>query len=228
MQCSSCGFTNPDTAVVCGGCRRSLASAAAASAGNPQSQWTYGMGAPFPPPGGYRPQDAYGAPSPSYPPPLSFGGYATSPARTYQRVGGWLLVFTILLTVVHPLFALASMGMDLSTMSEYGSRFPGLYAVGGLDILLSFAQLGFALLAGISLWTLRPSAVRVAKAYVLANLGFALVGSILPFLAGLPSAANEAMAAEVAQGLFRTVVFVAVWYSYLNRSERVRGTFPGQ
>jgi len=34
------------------------------------------------------------------------------------------------------------------------------------------------------------------------------------------------MLAEVAKDTFRGVIYFAVWYSYLNKSERVRATYP--
>jgi hypothetical protein len=34
------------------------------------------------------------------------------------------------------------------------------------------------------------------------------------------------MLVEMAKGLVRTLVFFGIWYSYLNKSRRVRNTFP--
>jgi hypothetical protein len=45
-------------------------------------------------------------------------------------------------------------------------------------------------------------------------------------MAGLPSAANQAMMGEVAKNTFRGVIYFAIWYSYLNKSKRVRATYP--
>jgi hypothetical protein len=44
-------------------------------------------------------------------------------------------------------------------------------------------------------------------------------------MAGLPSAANEAMIAQVVKDAFRGIIYFAIWYSYLNKSQRVRATY---
>lgn len=65
----------------------------------------------------------------------------------------------------------------------------------------------------------------MAKRYLLCLLGYFAVTAILSFLSGLPSAANGAMIAEVVKNTLRGVFYFAIWYSYLNMSERVRSTY---
>ena len=85
--------------------------------------------------------------------------------------------------------------------------------------------MAFSVYAGPGFWSIRPGAVHMAKRYLLYFAGYHSVAAILPFMAGLPSAANEAMIAQVAKDTYRGVIYFAVWYSYLNKSRRVSVTY---
>jgi hypothetical protein len=67
--------------------------------------------------------------------------------------------------------------------------------------------------------------VQTAKRYLLCFLGYQVIAAVLPFTAGLPSSANEAITAEVVKNVVRGVFYVAIWYSYLNGSKRVKATY---
>jgi Protein of unknown function (DUF2569) len=157
---------------------------------------------------------------------------ATPPALTsapaeprYKGVGGWLLLLCLGLTVFGPAMTLYSLSAGYTESSPYFDQFPGLKVVTVVDALLCFALMAFSIYAGAGLWTIRPGAVQVAKKYLLCFLGYHAVEAILPFLAGLPAAANEAMIVEVVKEALKGVLYFAIWYSYLNKSERVRSTY---
>ena len=143
----------------------------------------------------------------------------------YKGVAGWLLFFCISLTVIGPLITLGSLVGAYSDSSKYFNQFPGLLAITVIDTILSLGVMGLSIYAGIGLWRIRPGAVQMAKRYLLCFLGYHAVTAFLPFMAGLPSAANEAMIAQVAKDTFRGIIYVAIWYSYLNKSLRVRATY---
>jgi hypothetical protein len=85
--------------------------------------------------------------------------------------------------------------------------------------------IAFSIYAGVGLWSIRPGAVRTAKKYFLFYLGYAVIAAALPFMAGLPSAANEAVIGGAVKGTLGGLVSFAIWYSYLNKSERVKATY---
>jgi len=150
----------------------------------------------------------------------------TAPAESrYKGVGGWLLLFCLGLTVFSPLITLGSLAAAYGESSKYFHQFPGLLVIAVIDTFLSVGLAAFSVYAGIGLWTIRPGAVQMAKRYLLFFLGYLAIAAILPFMAGLPSAAHEAMFAEVARGTFRGVIYFAIWYSYLNKSKRVSATY---
>lgn len=143
----------------------------------------------------------------------------------YKGVGGWLLLFCLGLSVFSPLITLGSLVASYSESSQYFDRFPGLLATIVIDTFLCVGLMVFSIYAGVGLWRTRPGAVQTAKRYLLWSLAYYAVAAVLPFMAGLPSQANDAMMAEVVKETVRGVVYFAIWYSYLNKSERVKATY---
>lgn len=156
------------------------------------------------------------------PPPLS---PAAPVAPRYKGVGGWLLLFCLALTVFSPLITLGSLVASYKEYSQYFGRFPGLGVITVIDTFLSVGLMAFSIYAGLGLWRIRPGAVQTAKRYLLWCLAYLVVAAVLPFMAGLPSQANDAMMAEVVKGAARSVAYFAIWYSYLNTSKRVKATY---
>ena len=142
-----------------------------------------------------------------------------------KKVGGWLLLLCLSLAVFNPILTLGSFAVTLSESSRYFNRFPGLRDVTVIDSILSFALMAFSVYAGIGLWTLRENAVQTAKRCLLFYLGYYFIAAILPFTAGLPSSSHSAMMAQVTIGTIRGIIYVSIWYSYLNKSKRVRETY---
>jgi hypothetical protein len=154
-------------------------------------------------------------------PPLT-----AAPAESrYKGVGGWLLLFCLVLTVFSPLITLGSLAAGYGESSKYFHQFPGLLVITVIDTFLSVGLVAFSVYAGIGLWTIRPGAVQMARRYLFFFLGYLAISAILPFMAGLPSSVHEAMFAQVARDTFRGVIFFAIWYSYLNKSKRVSATY---
>jgi len=130
------------------------------------------------------------------PPPLT-----PAPAEPrYKGVGGWLLLFCLLLTVIGPLVLLVSLAAGYSESSKNFEQF--------IFTLLTLGLMGFGVYAGTGLWSIRAGAVGMAKLYLLCYLGSIAVASILN-------------AKVEVQGVLSFVV----WYSYLKKSKRVRATY---
>jgi hypothetical protein len=156
--------------------------------------------------------------------------FVTDPAGTrwppeYKGVRGWLLLLCLGLTVFSPLFRLGDLVWGYQGSSKHFDQFPGLLVIIVIDTIFSLGLMAFSVYAGIGLWSIRPGAVQMAKRYLLYFLGYHAVAAILPFMAGLPSAATKAMIMPVAQNTLEGVIYFAVWYSYLNNSKRVKATF---
>jgi hypothetical protein len=134
-------------------------------------------------------------------------------------------IFCIALTILSPLLTFGSLASLYSKTSPYFDRFPGLLVIAVIDTFLSTGLMAFSIYAGVGLWLIRPGAVQTAKKYLLCILAYYAVAAVLPFMAGLPSTANETMIAGAVTNILRGIIYVAVWYSYLNKSKRVRATY---
>jgi Protein of unknown function (DUF2569) len=143
----------------------------------------------------------------------------------YKGVGGWLLLLCLGLTVFTPLLTIPLLAMGFSESSKYFNQFPGLLVITVTDTVLCLGLMVFSIYAGTGLWSIRTGAVQMAKRYLLCFLGYKAIAAILPFMAGLPSAATKAMIGTVAMDTLRGVIYFAVWYSYLSMSKRVIATY---
>lgn len=140
----------------------------------------------------------------------------------YRKVGGWLLFFCIVLTILTPLVnLLATLGL-VTTYREVTERFPQMSIILVLEIILILGLVGFSIFAGIRLWTIHEKAVETAKLFLVVNfLGLVLI-SLLPMFGGLPA---EATGTNMGSTIMRGLIFTAIWYSYLNKSVRVAQTY---
>ena len=143
----------------------------------------------------------------------------------YKGVGGWLLLLCLGLTVFTPLLTIPLLAMGFIESSKYFNQFPGLLIITVTDTVLCLGLMVFSIYAGTGLWSIRPGAVQMAKRYLLCFLGYKAIAAILPFMAGLPSAATKAMIGTIAMDTLRGVIYFAVWYSYLSMSKRVIATY---
>ena len=148
-----------------------------------------------------------------------------STLQKYKGIGGWLLLFCLILTVFSLIGTLFSIVTTYLEVSKYFAQFPRLLTVTVIDIFLSLSFMTYSIYAGIRLWRIRPRAVHTAKQYILFSLVYVLIASLLSFMAGFPSSVNETLVIGGAKSMFKGIIFVVTWYSYLNKSQRVRATY---
>ena len=129
-----------------------------------------------------------------------------------QGVRGWLLVLVILLIVWQPV----SLGLVASTVVDaIAIRGLALALVLTLRVLVT----AFGIAAGIALAGLRPHAVGLAKASLIAS---ALVDL---FVYATPYFPNNRFPGDTPFYVAATLAYYGVWLMYLVRSRRVRRTF---
>lgn len=140
-------------------------------------------------------------------------------------IRGWLLLFCVILTIVIPLFFLANVISVYYSANSLTNRLQGMFTITVIQNILALGMTIFSIYAGISLWQIRLNAVRIAKRYLICCMLYSIVVTFLPQMVELPSGAHRIMNLELIKGILRTFVFVAIWYTYLNRSKRVKVTF---
>ena len=140
-------------------------------------------------------------------------------------VRGWLLLLCFALTIGSPLRTLYNFITSYNETVALFDLFPGLKNLFYIDGCLSAVLMILSIRAGIALWTIKEGAVKTAKNYLLIFLGYSVIAIFLPFVAGLPSEANDVMIPEVIKSTVQSLVFFGIWYSYLNTSKRVKATY---
>lgn len=151
---------------------------------------------------------------------------ATSDAEPeHKRVRGWLLLLCVSLAIINPLLAFTDAVVTFRYNGLHPAPLPGISRVVTAGVLLEVGVACFSLYAGFTLWAVMPNAVKVAKAYLLAHLSYAVITFLMPLLAGLSPQDSWIMLRLGMNGLARSFIYVAAWYAYLSRSERVKATY---
>lgn len=154
--------------------------------------------------------------------------YNNEHSDKYNGVGGWLLLLCIVLTIASPLRTLYNLVSSYNELSPAFDLFPGIQNLFYIDLILSVFITVLSIRAGIALWRIKPNAVKTAKTYFWFFLGYSVIAAFLPFTAGLPSVANEAMIPEVIKIMIQSLIYFGVWYGYLSLSKRVQATYSSQ
>jgi len=108
-----------------------------------------------------------------------------------------------------------------------------LYVFYGGETLAGFAVYAYGLFAAVQLWRIRPGAVEHAKRFLFFLFCFRAADYMmgLNWIAVMGPAQSRAvslsnfLAGKTALTLLRSAIYIAVWYAYLSRSERIRVTY---
>lgn len=156
---------------------------------------------------------------------IEINEYNNQELKINKGVGGWLLLLCFALTIGSPLRTLFILMSSYNETSQFFQQFPGLQKLLYIDGFLSVFLMALSVRAGISLWRVKPGAVKIAKNYFLIFLSYTIIALFLPTIVGLPSEFNDAMAPEVFKGALQSFFFFGIWYWYLNVSKRVKATY---
>lgn len=141
----------------------------------------------------------------------------------YVEVGGWLLVFCLILTVVYP---------TTSLYRIFSHSIPTAFAAHALSRILLLtvysvlfgAVAVFSFITGLRLWLVKPNAVDLARRYLLTYL----IANVPYFLFWILVIRPTKQVAFAEMGWYHVVgpvASVALWYTYLEHSKRVRNTY---
>lgn len=145
--------------------------------------------------------------------------------KQYKGVRGWLLLLCINLAILDPFAMLFNLFSITYLTKPHFDTLPALLNLVLIGGACSLALMVFSIYAGISLWKVLPNAVSTVKKYFFAVFFYSLFSMLLPSLVGLPEKAQADFAANTALNSLITVLYVASWFVYLNRSRRVRATY---
>lgn len=208
MFCTQCGSKNPDDARFCHKCGQSIWQAPKES---PVSAKPIGLNEISP-----------------IPIPSSSQNHVRGKRNgSLNGVGGWLLLLCISLTILSPLHGLANIMKEWNYAKPLFEFYPGLNLAVTLEVLCSIALTAYSIYAGSELWSVKLGAVKVTKNYLVTSLFYLLVSPfVFAAIADLPSAFNDEIAKEGAKNAILGILSFAIWFTYLNKSKRVRATYP--
>jgi len=131
-----------------------------------------------------------------------------------KGVGGWLMLFAVILTIIQPLYLL----FDVIANPSFYSYSSGVYDLASLLWVLGIAIWG--IVVGISIWKVKEKAIVWAKEFLIISL---VIGVVFTFLySGLYTLEEQDI---LFVELFRSLIFFGIWFSYLSVSKRVKNTF---
>lgn len=146
---------------------------------------------------------------------LSETEHITNPSSVV-KVGGWLLFFCIILTIITPIFSFSTIIYVLVKMPLLIKYAPDFALWEKIDLVMMVGIISFSIYAGISLWKKKSGAVDLAKKYLIAFFIYSLVEAVIVL---------SYTKADVGMNLLRSFVFVGIWYTYLTKSKRVKDTY---
>jgi uncharacterized membrane protein len=145
--------------------------------------------------------------------------------RELRGVKGWLLLLCMLLTIFDPSIALVNLFVISDGARASYDHHPEVFRLILIGGILGIILAVFSMYAGLSLWKRVPNAVKTARLYLIALAFFSVLVVFLPTLLGVSSDSQGAASQVNLLNALLSIVYVAVWYSYLGRSKRVRATY---
>ena len=85
----------------------------------------------------------------------------------------------------------------------------------------------FSLYAGLCLWKKVPTAVTIARKYLICLFFFSIFSLFLPNSVGVTEELYPGISAANGISVIVTAVHATIWYLYLRLSRRVRATYSG-
>jgi len=194
--CTDCGSQNPDAGAFCFNCGKALVSspveaiAMSASVAAPVIVQT--------------------SPTPSPVATIQSTACEVERIRTEHPeligVGGWLLWFCIVTTVIAPVINVASILSD-----------PSVYSV------IDMALVAYMIITGVNLWRLTGRALRLTKVLLAIQFWFGIVLFIIQIASSNTESTSGTSSSDTAG--FRMLITSIIWWFYFKKSKRVKATF---
>jgi hypothetical protein len=120
-----------------------------------------------------------------------------------KQIGGWLMFFCILLTVIIPLVVLA--------MAWSGDT--------GMEFLFNIGWAAFGALIGFMIWSVQQ------RVFLLLWIYFGMTALLIALAVFNLASAEERVPIRDSILVFRSAIYSVAWFLYFKRSARVKETF---
>jgi hypothetical protein len=135
-------------------------------------------------------------------PALNFTPAAT-PLSKQKEVGGWLMFFCILLTLVNPIYVLV-----MAWSGDYG-----------IEFLFNIVWAAFGALVGRMVWGVQQ------RVFPLLWIYFGITALRIALAVANFISAEERVPVQEFILVFRSAIYSIAWFLYFKRSDRVKETF---
>jgi hypothetical protein len=145
-----------------------------------------------------------------------------------EGIGGWLLLFCIILTLVTPaLFAYQALPGFSDEFATIAESYPAIGKAFWVETVAYAVITCYGLLIGIMLWRHHPSSKGWAKNYLRIRLGLYIFMSLILYIltSGLPGDVGNAFTGSLMTGVVMEFLFFALWFGYFSKSKRVANTY---
>lgn len=138
-----------------------------------------------------------------------------------QKLTGWLILLIIILSL-----SPGSVGATFTRMDQVFQPYLADHPAVGTALMVYKLLGGAAVCASFyTAWVLfrrEPGTLRLAKTFLIVRcLLISLSGFSVPVLAGLSPEATQRMMVQATDGSLVSILFTAIWFAYLSRSDRV-------
>lgn len=143
-----------------------------------------------------------------------------------KRVGGWLLFFCIILTIIRPSVQTFQTWNSYFEISTYLDYLPVMTVVAiVIELSISVLLIIFSIFAGVLLWTKKKDAVSMAQIYLSCELVLPMFLHVLYYMPWHPVSGDTEIIKVAKSNMFGNILFVGVFFIYLIKSKRVHATY---
>jgi len=147
-------------------------------------------------------------------------------AALLKGFGGWLSLFYLSLIIINPLTILFRLSQRHTEWSKLYDSIPGLEIHFYLLLVIDLLFLALCVKAGYDLHKMNTSSIKKAKLFLGLTGIYLLVVSFLPLVFGYPDSIEKSFTSIIPTNIVGGVFYIAIWFSYLSNSKRVKATFP--
>jgi Na+-driven multidrug efflux pump len=137
----------------------------------------------------------------------------------YKGIGGWLLLFCIVLTIITPILSVSQI---ISGHVNTGVMTPAVKTATIIESVSAVLLHFYGFLTGCIVWSGNKRGNVYAKRFLITNLaGFFVIGIIVALLVDLPDARHKVIGSYIIL-IPKEIIFLTVWWFYFKKSKRVK------
>lgn len=141
------------------------------------------------------------------------------------KVGGWIIVFCIIITITIPASIYSDLSEYLNAPAKYGiDEESRLYRGLGVSRMALLFVGFYSFFSGVAIWSGSRNGKKIAIAFLLTYPSSTIVFNLVS-LELIKGAGSATVGLELVREIIVSVTFSAIWLAYFRWSERVKVTY---